>query len=76
MEKTDISKQTVLVLLVLTLVVSIVGTWTVLSMPTTVYKTIEIGGSPAGQVHLTVGSVPSVTGPSGESGKVAINILK
>jgi len=51
----DISKRTVLVLLILTLVVSVVGTWTILSMPKTVYKTLEVDGPQQGVtgVHLT-----------------------
>ena len=75
MEKTDISKQTVLVLLVLTLVVSIVGTWTILSTPTTLYKTVEQGGPQNGKVNLEIRPPLPYTESNAEA-KVAINILK
>jgi hypothetical protein len=70
----DISKRTVLVLLVLTLIVSIVGTWTVLSQPTTIYKTVEVGGPQAGMVKLSIDAPaePVVTDTGGE---VSLNIL-
>ena len=70
----DISKRTVLVLLVLTLIVSIVGTWTVLSQPTTIYKTVEIGGPQAGKVKLSIDAPeePVITDTGGE---VSLNIL-
>jgi len=78
MENTDISKSTVLVLLVLTLVVSVVGTWTILSQPTTIYKTIELGAPQHGEVRIGIGgpavSVPQE--PASEAGKVNINVLK
>jgi hypothetical protein len=77
MEKDDISKQTVLVLLVLTLVVSVVGTWTILSTPTTIYKTVELGGPAEGRVSINIGSGPVAPSPPDvEGGKVGINILK
>ncbi len=64
----DISKRTVLVLLILTLVVSVVGTWTILSMPKTVHKTLEIGPypdgifySPASELHYEHMHFTSVT---------------
>ena len=77
MESNDISKRTVLVLLVLTLVVSVVGTWTILSQPTTIYKTIEVGGPQSGQVKLNIHEptepVPQL---SEDGGKISVNILK
>lgn len=77
MESKDISKRTVLVLLVLTLVVSVVGTWTILSQPTTIYRTVEMGGPQAGEVRLDINE-PSepVQQLSDSDGKVSVNILK
>ncbi len=77
MESNDISKRTVLVLLVLTLVVSVVGTWTILSQPTTIYRTVEMGGPQAGQVRLNIDepSMP-VQQLSDDGGKISVNILK
>lgn len=77
MESNDISKRTVLVLLVLTLVVSVVGTWTILSQPTTIYRTVETGGPQSGQVRLNINepSMP-VQQLSDDGGKVSVNILK
>jgi hypothetical protein len=71
----DISKRTVLVLLVLTLIVSVVGTWTILSQPTTIYKTMELGGPAPGRVSLSI-NAPTVPQLSNEAGKVSINIMK
>ena len=81
MENKDISKRTVLVLLVLTLVISVVGTWTILSQPTTIYKTTDISGSDdAGKVSVRIwdGSTTAPAEPkvSDEGGQVAINIIK
>lgn len=77
MESNDISKRTVLVLLVLTLVVSVVGTWTILSQPTTIYKTIELGGPQDGKVKLNIDPpTVSVTQLADDAGKVNLNILK
>jgi len=73
MESNDISKRTVLVLLILTLVVSVVGTWTILSQPTTIYKTIENGGPQIGKVKLNIDS-PSEPVMANAAGKVAIKI--
>ena len=75
METNDISKRTVLVLLVLTLVVSVVGTWTILSQPTTIYKTTELSGPQTGKVSVDINQPVEPT-LSSESGKVSVNILK
>jgi hypothetical protein len=74
----DISKRTVLVLLILTLVISVVGTWTVLSQPTTIYKTVQLGGPESGKVMvgITEPSAPQAPAMSNEGGKVSINIAK
>lgn len=69
----DISKRTVLVLLVLTLVVSVVGTWTVLSMPKEVYKTVEVGGPQHAKVNLAINE-PTEPVIDSVSGKVALKI--
>jgi len=77
MENNDISKRTVLVLLVLTLVVSVVGTWTILSQPTTIYRTVEIGPDPQGKVSVDISPptepVPQVSDTGGE---VKLNIVE
>jgi hypothetical protein len=73
----DISKRTVLVLLILTLVVSVVGTWTILSQPTTIYRTVELSGPQTGKVGVNIAPpgepVPPVV--VDEGGKVGVNIL-
>ena len=74
--ETDISKHTVLVLLVLTLVVSIVGTWTILSQPTTIYKTVEIGQPAVGEVGVDIGLSTTLEPVIvNEGGKISIGIL-
>jgi hypothetical protein len=75
MENNDISKRTVLVLLVLTLIVSVVGTWTILSQPTTIYRTIELGGPESGRVSVNI-NPPAEPQLADEGGKVSVNILK
>jgi hypothetical protein len=70
----DISKRTVLVLLILTLVVSVVGTWTILSQPTTIYRTVEIGEPASGKVSLDIDE-PAEPVVVNEGGKVGVNIL-
>ena len=72
----DISKRTVLVLLVLTLVVSVVGTWTVLSMPKTVYKTVEVAEPPQGLVSVKLAAPTGPVPPVEDGGQVAVKILK
>ncbi len=78
MENNDISKRTVLVLLVLTLVVSIVGTWTILSQPTTIYRTVELGPPQEGQVNVDITNPPSEPVPqvSDTAGEVKLNIVE
>ncbi|MBU2561325.1 MAG: hypothetical protein KKD17_03430 [Nanoarchaeota archaeon] len=77
MENNDISKRTVLVLLILTLVVSVVGTWTILSQPTTIYRTVELGQPVHGKVQLNINdATPAAPVLAEEGGKVAINIVK
>ncbi len=71
----DISKRTVLVLLILTLVVSVVGTWTVLSMPKTVYKTVEIGPNPEGTASVYLDSEDSELPPMSTDGIASVNIV-
>ena len=74
----DISKRTVLVLLILTLVISVVGTWTILSQPTTIYKTIKIGAPESGKVLLNIAppEAPQPPAIAKDGGKVSVNILK
>jgi hypothetical protein len=79
----DISKRTVLVLLILTLVISVVGTWTILSQPSTIHKTTTLGQPQQGRVSVTVLSGPEDTTPVvtadnqfDKGGKTAVNIVK
>jgi len=72
----DISKKTVLVLLVLTLVVSVIGTWSVLSMPTTVYKTVTQDGVENGRVSVGIVAPAQPVMPAEEGGRVSLSILK
>jgi hypothetical protein len=82
METKDISKRTVLVLLILTLVISVVGTWTILSQPTTIYKTTEIHQSPGGKVSVGIldgppaPATPAQPAVGDSDGQVSIKILK
>lgn len=80
MENKDISKRTVLVLLILTLVISVVGTWTILSQPTTIYKiSDESGRTSEGEVRVNILDGPTTPAepPIGNTdGQVSINILQ
>ncbi len=78
MENNDISKRTVLVLLVLTLVVSVVGTWTILSQPTTIYKNVEIDNQEPGKVSVGILGPSTATEPvvQNTGGRVGVSILK
>lgn len=74
MEKgNDISKRTVLVLLVLTLVVSVVGTWTILSQPTAVYRTVDYNGPQDGKVSVKIFEPGEPVVPE-SAGQVSVNI--
>lgn len=82
MDKKDISKRTVMVLLILTLVISVVGTWTILSQPATVYKTTEIYPSPGGEVSVGITDGPQTSTMAApvksvdDNARVRLNILQ
>ncbi|NOZ80213.1 MAG: hypothetical protein GXP63_00955 [DPANN group archaeon] len=72
--RTDISKTTILILLVFTVVVSVMGTYTVLlsmSAPQTVQQQGET--APQGNVELSI--IPPAGSPVTE-GQVSLNIIK
>jgi hypothetical protein len=76
----DISKKTVMVLLILTIVVSIIGTWTMLTSKPTI-KTVYSSGDPvtSGKVRLGLYSGPveePKSEPVAEAGQVSIKIVK
>ncbi len=50
----DISKKTIIVLVILTLVISLLGTWTVLNEVKNIRKTTEDKSSAQGNVKLTI----------------------
>lgn len=72
----DISKRTVLVLLVLTLVVSVVGTWTILSMPRQVTVNYEGNGWTSGQSRVGVVGPEAPIPPASVGGVSSVNVLK
>jgi len=71
----DISKQTVLVLLVLTLVISIFGTWFVLSQPKTIYETTDYKEPQTRIVGVGIADLSNAP-VTDEGGRVSISILK
>lgn len=75
MDANDVSKRTVLVLLVITVLVSVVGTWTVLnSMDSTHVEWTAKGEPSAGQIKLNV--LPDSTPePDLTTGNVVFNVL-
>ena len=70
---TDISKTTITVLVLLTLIISVIGTWTVLNEVNNVKVTKA--SRAVGQVSLTVSAPPDVQQPVDATGKVTLNIL-
>ena len=79
MENKDISKRTVLVLLILTLVISVVGTWTILSQPSSIELTTYDNGYDDAKVKVSVlDGPPTPIEPTtvNEGGQVAVKILK
>ncbi len=73
----DISKNTVLVLVVLTIVISLLGTWTVISEATQLKvggNSVESPSGPAqGKVSITITEAPK---PVSTTGKVSLNIVR
>lgn len=70
----DISKTTITVLVLLTLMISVIGTWTVLNEVNSV-KVISQGSSSSGVVSLNIQPPISQSEPVAASGKVVLNIL-
>jgi len=70
----DISKSTIIVLVVLTLAVSMVGTWAVLDEVST--PTQGVAGSPQGQVKLTIVDPDANTGEDSSGAQVGITIVE
>lgn len=70
---TDISKTTVTILVLLTLMISVIGTWTVLSEVNNV-KVVKQESSSVGKVSLTIQG-PEEPAPSA-TGRVALNLLE
>ncbi|MFP4524389.1 MAG: hypothetical protein ACLFO2_03715 [Candidatus Woesearchaeota archaeon] len=71
----DISKNTLLVLVVLTIVVSLLGTWTVINEASKVRVADEQADdnpSTTGKVSLSVKEAPE---PVGATGQVVLNII-
>ena len=73
---TDVSKKTVLVLLVITVLVSVVGTWTVLNSLSSSNVEWTAQSQPAGgEVSLNVIAPAAPMEPSIETGNVVFNVL-
>jgi hypothetical protein len=53
----------------------VVGTWTILSQPTTIYRTVELGGPETGKVSVNI-EPPTEPVLADEGGKVSVKILK
>lgn len=70
----DISKTTITVLVLLTLMISVIGTWTVLNEVNGV-KVVSQGSSTSGVVSLNIQPPSQPTEPVAASGKVVLNIL-
>jgi len=71
----DISKTTIAVLVLLTLMISVIGTWTVLNEISNVRPTgSNVAAPQSGQVHLNI-QPPTTPQTSAATGKVMMNIL-
>jgi hypothetical protein len=75
LEKTEISKSVIVVLLVLTVIISILGTWTVLDEMQNVKTVPAIPSREYGDVKLNINNIPGASHTFGE-GKVSIKILE
>jgi hypothetical protein len=74
-EKSEISKSVVIILLVLTVIVSILGTWTVLDEMQNAKPVPTVPSKDYGNVMLNINNVPNAPQSFGE-GKVSIKILE
>ncbi len=70
----DISKTTITVLVLLTLMISVIGTWTVLNEVNSV-KVVSQPSRTNGVVSLNIHSPDQPMAPVAASGKVVLNIL-
>ncbi len=70
----DISKTTITVLVLLTLMISVIGTWTVLNEVNNVKATKA--STAVGRVSLTVSAPPEAPQPVDATGRVTLNLLK
>lgn len=77
MGKNDVSKQTVLVLLVLTLSISVIGTWTVLNSAVNDPIVIAPEGlnDDAGSVQLTIADEVAVSGTEVDTSAGQIGVI-
>lgn len=77
MDGNDVSKRTVMVLLVITVLVSVIGTWTVLNSMSSSAPEWSVE-KPADQGQITLGvDAPTVKQPSGPvetTGNVALSV--
>lgn len=74
-DSNDISKTTITILVLLTLMISIIGTWTVLNEVNNV-KIVSQESTSSGIVSLNLQSPNQPTEPVAASGRVVLNILK
>jgi len=76
---TDISNKTIVVLVILTVLISVLGTFTVLgevgAMKAQAMKTVHTGGSSSGQVSLTIVPEQPVLEPVASAGYITFEIL-
>lgn len=74
----DISRNTIMILVVLTLVISMLGTLSVMSAVNNVnYRGTSSTSSPTqGEVSLTVVDGPQQSGPSSATGQVVLEITE
>lgn len=70
----DISKTTITVLVLLTLIISVIGTWTVLNELNTVKVTKS--STATGTVSLNIRAPPGEPVTDGATGRVTLNILE
>lgn len=74
-EKTDISKTTITVLVLVTLMISVLGTWTVLNELSNVKTTQQAPSSSSGEVKLNIVSTgQNVPDQTGATGRVSLTI--
>lgn len=72
-QEVDISKTTITVLVLLTLMISIIGTWTVLNEISNV-KTVQKPSTAQGHVSFTITGPPSEPAKSSTTGNVVLEV--